>query len=118
MASGYRVGGPKSGNSSSPQSCVVTINNKELRDLIMRHKRGNIPPPSQQEKDRGVKRTVVVEDLTADTHRKLKELVDHKDFAKVWTINGEIQFTRAADPEGTVGKVVSPYLSVETILKK
>jgi len=118
LISGYRVGTPKKGGRASPLPCVITFNHKETRDLVMRHKRGNIPAPSPLEKEAGVKRLVIVEDLTPDTHRKLKEMVEHDSFAKVWTINGAIRFTLAEDPDGTIGKVDSPYLSIQQILAK
>ena len=118
LIGGYRVGVPKKGGRTSPLPVVITFNHKETRDLVMRHKRGNIPVPSPQEREAGVKRLVIVEDLTPDTHRKLKEMVEHDAFAKVWTINGSIRFTLAEDPEGAIGKVVSPYCTIQQILAK
>ena len=118
LISGYRVGVPKKGGKTSPLPCVITFNHKETRDLVMRHKRGIIPAPTSQEREAGVKRLVIVEDLTPDTHRKLKEMVEHDSFAKVWTINGAIRFTLAEDPEGAIGKVDSPYRTIQQILAK
>ena len=58
----------------------------------------------------------MVEDLTPATHTKLKELVAHADFEKVWTFNGAIRYTLTSDKEKYVRKLASPFTPVPEIL--
>jgi hypothetical protein len=116
IADGFKLQSTKTGNASAPPACLITFISKEMRDVVLRLKKDNTPPPSAIERAAGIKRIILVEDLTAATHRKLKELVDHEAFAKVWTINGIIRFTLANDQENVVRKVPSPFLSVQQIL--
>ena len=120
VAEGYRAGlPPKAGKSGPPPPCVIKFVSKDIRDVILKLKKDNTPPPPcQEEKAAGVKRVVVVEDLTPSTHRKLKELVAQQEFEKVWTINGYIRFTLTGDPDKIVRKLSSPFLSNTEILAK
>ena len=95
---------------------MVKFLTKEIRDVVLKLKRENTPPPSREEKDAGVKRIIVVEDLTPATHNKLKELVAHADFEKVWTFNGAIRYTLTSDKEKYVRKLASPFTPVPEIL--
>ena len=119
VAEGYRAGlPPKAGKSGPPPPCVIKFVSKDIRDVILKLKKDNTPPPCQEEKAAGVKRVVVVEDLTPSTHRKLKELVAQQEFEKVWTINGYIRFTLTGDPDKIVRKLSSPFFSNTEILAK
>ena len=73
------------------------------------------PSPSAAETDNGVKRYVMVEDLTSPTYSLLKALQDHSGVAKAWTIEGRIRFARTDKPN-TVIKVKSVYEHVEKIV--
>ena len=119
VAEGYRAGlPPKAGKSGPPPPCVIKFVSKDIRDVILKLKKDNTLPPCQEEKAAGVKRVVVVEDLTPSTHRKLKELVAQQEFEKVWTINGYIRFTLTGDPDKIVRKLSSPFFSNTEILAK
>ena len=116
LVEGYRVGPPPKSDSATPP-LVVKFLTKEIRDVVLKLKRENTPPPpSREEKDAGVKRIIVVEDLTPATHNKLKELVAHADFEKVWTFNGAIRYTLTSDKEKYVRKLASPFTPVPEIL--
>jgi hypothetical protein len=112
----YTVGKPKADaqGRSLPPPVIVTFNNKALRDVVMRHKKGNIPIVSAAEKAAGVSRIVVVEDLVPAIHRKVKEMMNTGSFDKVWTINGFIRFTVPGD--NSVRRVFSPYSTIQDIL--
>jgi hypothetical protein len=58
----------------------------------------------------------ISEDLTGDTYKKMKELLDHQDVAKVWTIDGRIRFIRADDSNNQVRKVKSIYDPMDVIV--
>ena len=119
IAEGYRVGHqPRAGKSGPPPPCIIKFLSKDIRDIVLRLKKDNTPPPSQEEKSIGVKRVILVEDLTPATHFKLKELVEHKEFEKVWTINGQIRFTLTNDADKLVNRVSSPFLTTTELLNK
>jgi len=83
----------------------------------MRNKKDNIPAPSRSEVSSGVRPLFMVEDLTAVTHLKMKELKEDKRVAKVWSVDGLIRLTLSTAPEYVI-KVKSPYVDFEKILNK
>jgi hypothetical protein len=95
---------------------VVVFNNKAMRDVVMRHKKGNIPATTAAEKAAGVTRIVLVEDLVPAIHKKVKEMSGSDLFEKVWTINGHIRFTLPGD--NTVRRVPSPFIAISDLLPK
>ena len=115
LVEGYRVGPPPKSDSATPPPCgQVPHQGDPWRGVETQE--GEHPPPSREEKDAGVKRIIVVEDLTPATHNKLKELVAHADFEKVWTFNGAIRYTLTSDKEKYVRKLASPFTPVPEIL--
>jgi hypothetical protein len=99
---------------SLPPPVVVIFNNKAIRDVVMRHKKANIPAVSAAEKAAGINRLVVVEDLVPVIHKKMKEMMGNDAFDKVWSINGHIRFTVPGD--NSVHRVPSPFSSIQDIL--
>jgi hypothetical protein len=65
----------------------------------------------------GVKRYVIVEDLTRDALKLLKALADDERISKVWSIEGSIRFIRSNDKTNTVIRIKSVYDSVESIIE-
>ena len=63
----------------------------------MKHRKA-IPPPSDGEKKDGIRRFVLVEDLTPEAHSLLKALQQDTRTEKVWSINGQICYTRPGIP--------------------
>ena len=99
--------------SSSPPPVIVHLTTTTLKWAVMKHRRG-VPLPPDAERDAGFRRYVVVEDLTPDSHRLLKQLQADTRTEKVWSAGGQIFFTRP----GSAGaiKVKNVFDSVESIL--
>ena len=110
----YRLGKPGAPG-TRPPPLLVSFTNHDLRNAVFRNKKTCFPTPSDVEKSIGVKRYVMVEDLTSPTYSLLRELQDHSGVAKAWTIEGRIRFTRVDKPDVAV-KVKSVYSPVSKIV--
>ena len=110
----YRLGKPAAAG-AKPPPLIIVFSNHNLRNAVFRNKKACFPTPSDAEKDSGVKRYVMVEDLTSPTYSLLKALQDHTGVAKAWTIEGRIRFARADKPNSVV-KVKSVFEHVEKIV--
>ena len=108
----YRLGKP---SGTRPPPLLISFANHDLRNAVFRNKKTCFPSPSDVEKTNGVKRYVMVEDLTSPTYKLLKELQDHTAVAKAWTIEGRIRFSRVDKPDEVV-KVKSIFNHVEQII--
>jgi outer membrane murein-binding lipoprotein Lpp len=97
-----------------PPPVIVKLSTRALKVAIMRHKRGNIPTPTAEEQRADIQRFLIVEDITAPTHRKLKELSADQRVDKAWTVDGVIRFTLKNST--TVKKVKSVFDSVSDIV--
>lgn len=112
----YRVGKPTvRAGVTRPSPIVVKLANKQLHTAIMKCKRESTPSPSSQEKDTGIKRFVVVEDLTAPTYRKLTELLSDDRIEKAWSVNGRLRYVMCGDDK-SVKFVKSVFDPIDTIL--
>jgi hypothetical protein len=109
----YRAGKLAPGARLPP--LVITLNNKMVRLAILRHKKNNIPMPSEEEKAAGAKRFALVEDLTGASYRMLKMLQDDDRVAKAWSYDGQIRFTLKDNPN-FVKKVPSVFLPLESFV--
>ena len=114
IAKMYRLGKPSKPSESRPPPLLISFVNHDLRNAVFHHKKTCFPTPSDAEKTNGVKRYVMVEDLTSATYKLLKELQDHTGVAKAWSIEGRIRFTRVDKPNEIV-KVKSIFAHVEKI---
>ena len=79
----------------------------------MKHRKA-IPAPSDGEREAGVRRFLLVEDLTPEAYGLLKDLQKDTRTEKVWTINGNIFFTKPGVPG--YKKVRNIFDSIDTIL--
>ena len=111
----YRLGKPAAPG-ARPPPLIVVFANHDLRNAVFRNKKTCFPIPSDAEKATGVKRYVMVEDLTSPTYSLLKALQDHSGVAKAWSIEGRIRFSRTDKPNVVV-KVKSVYEHVEKIVR-
>ena len=98
-----------------PPPIIIKLSNKQLKVAIMRNKK-EMPVPSSVEKEAGITRFILVEDLTPDVHRCLAALSKSKLTAKVWSVDGHIKFTKADKPD-VVRTVKSVYDPIASILK-
>ena len=112
----FRARGPSS-NSGPPPPVIVKLSSHTYKVALMRNKRDNIPAPTRAEATSGARPCFLVEDLTAATHLKMKELKEDKRVAKVWSVDGLIRLTLSTAPESIV-KIKSPFVDFEKILSK
>lgn len=92
----YRAGKSLPPPARSPP-LVIVFADPTIRLAILRYKRTNIPKPNTTERDAGVKKFVITEDLTSATHRLFKELQGREEIEKIWTSGGVIHFTKVGD---------------------
>ena len=111
----YRLGKPGAPG-TRPPPLLLSFANHDLRNAVFRNKKACFPSPSDAEKEAGVKRYVMVEDLTSPTYSLLKELQDHSGVAKAWTIEGRIRFTRVDKPNEII-KIKSVFTHIEKIIR-
>jgi hypothetical protein len=111
----YRVGRPGA-DRSKPPPVVIRFCSKQIRLTILRFKKAAMPAPPAADIAAGIKRYIVVEDLTRDSHRMLKSLGEDARVDKVWTIDGTIRFTLANDATHSVKRVKSVYDSIDAVI--
>ncbi len=110
----YRVFSPTEPDASRPpQPVVLKFLTHGLKVAFMKHRK-NIPLPSEEEREAGIRRFIAVEDLTPTAHKLLKDLQQDTRVAKVWSVNGRIHYKLAGRDE--VNKVKSNIASVTEIL--
>ena len=104
---------PATSTPATPPPVIVRLSTTTLKWAVMKHRR-NIPLPPDSERDSGIRRYVIVEDLTPDAHKLLKQLQADSRTDKVWSVNGQIFFSRP----GATGaiKVKSVFNTLESIL--
>ena len=97
-----------------PPPLIIKFASAHVRMAFLKNKKASLPPPTVSEKASGVKKYVVVEDLTAPTYKKLREMLDSGRVDKVWAMDGRLRFTVPGDK--IVRKVKSVFSSVDEIL--
>ena len=111
---GFRMG--KGVNDSKgrplPPPLVIKLKSKTIKAAIFKSKRAAMP---NMEKATGFK-MFIVEDLTVPTVKKMKELKDDRRVGKVWTVEGNIKYTLADQPD-TIIKLSSVFKPLNEILK-
>ncbi len=112
----YRVGKPTTRDGVvRPPPIMVRLCSKLLHTAIMKCKRESTPAPTTQEKEAGIRRFVVVEDLTAPNYRKLQEMLADDRVEKAWSVNGRIRYVMTGDNK-SVKHVKSVFDPIEVIL--
>ena len=82
-----------------PPVLVLRLKSKAIKTAIFKTKKEVLPTPSAAEKSAGIKKVLLVEDLTVPTLHKMKELKNDTRVAKVWTMDRSIQYTLVAKPD-------------------
>jgi hypothetical protein len=111
----YRAG-RASLDKSKPPPVVIKLCSKQIRLAILRNKKAGMPAPSMADSACGIKRFTIVEDLTRDSLKTLKNLAADERVGKAWSMDGLIRFTLASDKAGTVKRVKSIYDPIDTII--
>jgi hypothetical protein len=113
----YRVGAASfSTGTGAPPPIVLKFVNEVVRLAILRNKKIAMPSPLPEEKDMGIVRFSMTEDLTPPSYKLLKELQRREEVTKVWTVNGRILWTRSGSQ--VVHRVKSVFDPVDTIIAK
>ena len=99
-----------------PPPIVIRFATRALKIATLKQRRHNMPEPSEGEKRVGVKRFVIVEDLTPPAHKLLKALQADSRTDKVWSVNGQICYS--VPNKSGYKKVRSVFDSVDIILAK
>jgi len=105
----FRIGKPSLKDGIlRPSPVIIKLKSKQLKQAIMKNKRNSLPTPTDREKSSGIKRFVLVEDLTSPTFKKLSEILADERVDKAWTIEGQIRFVLVGNDK-TVKKVKSVF---------
>jgi hypothetical protein len=102
-------------NSPKPPPIVISFSHSQTRLAVLRHKRNNVPSPSDDEKRNGIKSYILAEDLTSSTFRMMKQLQADERVCKVWSAEGRLKFTLHSDVN-TIHRVKSVFLPIEKII--
>ena len=95
-----------------PAPLLIKFSDKTYRTAIFLCKREVLA----YLKEEGGTIPIIVEDLTAATLAKMKELKEDERIEKVWTTEGSIRFTLVADPE-KVRKFPGAFTPISEVLK-
>jgi hypothetical protein len=112
----YRSGRQAAGPSASdvPPPRIIKLS-RIHRMAILKNKRLNIPSPSDAEKTAGVKRFIVVEDLTPANHKAMKDLQADDRVEKVWSVDGRLRLVLNGEDK-SVKKVKSVFDPIDSII--
>jgi hypothetical protein len=74
----------------APLPVILKLTNDSVKLAILRNKR--LATPTSQEKDLGILRFTIEEDLTPPCFKLLRDLQRNEDDVKVWTVDGRIRW--------------------------
>ncbi len=99
-----------------PPPIILKFSNEQIKIGVFKVKRLNTPPPTQEEKDMGIQKFNLVEDLTPQAYSKLREIQREEVVERAWTVNGRIKFVVRGNQR--IHTVKSVYDPVPDILSK
>jgi len=95
---------------SSPSSpIIINLTDPAIKTAIFRAIKQYLPQPSAAEKTAGTKWYLLAEDLTAPNFNKLRELREHKNVDRAWTVEGCLRYTLTDDKDKLVYKLPSAF---------
>jgi hypothetical protein len=113
----YRVGATAARTGTgTPPPIIIKLASDMVKLAIVRNKRQATPAPSQAEKDLGILRFNIAEDLTPPCFKLLKDLQRNEDVGKVWTVDGRIRWM--FKDSNVIHRVKSVFDSVDSIISK
>jgi hypothetical protein len=101
---------------AAPPPIILKLSNEVIKLAVMRNKRQATPAPTREEKDLGINRFIISEDLTPPCFKLLKELQRNEDVGKVWTVDGRIRWM--LKDSNSIHRVKSVFDSVDSIISK
>jgi hypothetical protein len=105
---------PSQSNISPP--IIVTVASSAIKLAILMNKKDALPTPSPADRANGAKRITISEDLTMDSFALLKRLREDKRVSRAWSVEGQLKYIKANDPDNIVQRVKSVYDTLEQIL--
>ncbi len=112
-AAGDAANDGATGPSTPSGPIIIRLSNTAIKSTIMKHRK-SIPPPSDGERRDGVRRFVLVEDLTPEAYGLLKALQQDTRTEKVWSSHGQLFYTVPGVPG--YKRVRNIFDSIDTIL--
>lgn len=100
--------------SKPPPPVIVRLCSRALKIAILKQRKNALPTPTPLEREKGIQRFIIVEELTGPAHSLLRLLSQDPRTEKVWSMNGQIFYTL----QGKSGyrAVKSVFDTVEEIL--
>lgn len=97
-SSGGATGGTPPQKPPPPPPVIVRLSSGAIKFAVSKHRKA-VPLPGESERERfGIRRFIIVEDLTPDNLRLLKDLQRDDRTDKVWSVNGQIHFSEKGKP--------------------
>jgi hypothetical protein len=106
-----------SSSSGPPPLIVIRLILQNIKSSLFKVKKDALPSPTEDDRAKGVKRLLLVEDLTPDTYNFLKTLREDPRVLRAWTVDGRVRYAREGDESNWVHKVDSIYKPIDIILK-
>jgi hypothetical protein len=103
------------GANSPPPPIIIHLSSPTYKSAILSMRREFLPKPNDADRARGVKRLYLSEDLTPPANAFLKRLKDDKRTSRVWTVDGQIKFTKDGDSDNIVHKVKSIFDPIDSL---
>jgi hypothetical protein len=106
-----------SNSTARPPPILIRLVSSQVKTAIFKAKKA-LPDPTDAEKQAGISRFHLAEDLTPPTFTLLMSLRANSAVERAWTTEGQVRYTLKEDKTGYVYKVKSVFDSVENILRK
>jgi hypothetical protein len=101
-----------------PPPIILHLVSANIKTAIFSAHKDALPNPTDAEKAAGLKKFLLVEDLTPTTFAFLKLLKEDKRVERAWTVDGQIKFIKAGDKENVICKVQSIYNTIDSLFTK
>jgi hypothetical protein len=115
ISKAYRSSKPSANSKSTPPPIIVHLPTPAVKTAILIMRKDSLPKPTEQERNAGIKRFYLSEDLTPPTHSFLRLLKDDKRTSRVWSVDGQIRFTKEGDRDNFVYKVKSVFDPIDSL---
>jgi hypothetical protein len=98
-----------------PPPLIIHLPSAAIKTAILVMRKDSMPKPNDQERALGIKRFYLSEDLTPPTHSLMRLLKEDKRTSRVWSIDGQIRFTKEGDKDNYVHKVRSVFDPIDSL---
>jgi hypothetical protein len=109
----YRLA--KQSTSSPPPPIIVHLISPNIKSILFIMKKEAMPRLSDAERAQYQKRLLLSEDLTPPTFAFFKQLKGDERVSRAWTVEGQIRFIKANDPNNFIHKVRSVFNPIDSL---